>query len=159
MNTYKGIITKLEQYDIFVFGSNLKGFHGAGSAGYASFGVFGNKWRDFDYASKPNGWRGRWNVKGIGEGLQQGTEGWSYALPTVVKAGLKRSRNVKEIINSISKLYQCALNNSNWRFLVAYSVKPSLNGYTPIEMAHMFLIAGKIPNNIYFNEDFSKLIT
>jgi len=33
---YTGKITKLEPNQVFVFGSNLQGFHGAGAAGYVN---------------------------------------------------------------------------------------------------------------------------
>ncbi len=52
MLTYAGPIVSIAKHKIFVFGSNLQGFHGAGAAGYASFGVFGNRWRDFQYAQR-----------------------------------------------------------------------------------------------------------
>ncbi len=71
MKTYKGLITKLESNEVFVFGSNLRGFHGAGAAGYASFGVPGNSWRKFNYDKKPHNWEGKWNRKGCSEGLQK----------------------------------------------------------------------------------------
>jgi hypothetical protein len=60
-----------------------RGFHGSGAAGFASFGESGNVWRKYDYDKKPVGWKGQWNVKGVAEGLQAGTKGRSYALPTV----------------------------------------------------------------------------
>ena len=111
MQTYSGLITTLGPRDIFVFGSNLNGFHGAGSAGFATFGVHGNHWRDFDYASKPNGWRGLWTVKGHAEGLQHGTHGWSYALPTVTRPGARRSRSIIQISDSVKQLYTLAMRN------------------------------------------------
>lgn len=40
-----GYIEKLKPDQVFVFGSNAAGFHGAGSAGYAMLHVYGNKWR------------------------------------------------------------------------------------------------------------------
>lgn len=44
---YYGNIVKLQENDVFVMGTNEKGFHGAGAAGYASFGISGNVWRKF----------------------------------------------------------------------------------------------------------------
>ena len=158
MQTYSGVINKLGPRDIFVFGSNLSGFHGAGSAGFASFGVAGNRWREFGYAQKPDGWRGLWNVKGQGEGLQHGTVGWSYALPTVVRAGAKRSRTPEQIVASIAEFYTVAARNPNWRFLVAQSVRAGLNGYSGQEMASFFRKAGPIPDNVAFEHAFAALI-
>ena len=161
MRVYKGIIKNLTIDGIFVFGSNLQGFHGAGSAGYASFGVPGNQWRKFEYNKKPNGWKGRWNVKGIGEGLQEGKNGWSYALPTVTKAGAKRSLSKEQITFNIKNFYKCCLDNSKFKFLVAYSGlnpdKVSFNGYSAREMSEMFK-QQYIPDNAIFEYNFGKLI-
>jgi hypothetical protein len=157
LKTYKGHITKLEHNQVFVFGSNLSGFHGAGSAGFASFGVAGNHWREFDYDKKPNGWRGKWNVKGVAEGFQKGTEGSSYAIPTVTKAGVKRSRSPEDIQESIRKFYVFALQWPTLEFYVAQENKMGLNGYTPEEMAKMWGWI-KIPDNVYFEEGFAILI-
>ncbi len=157
MRTYKGNIEKLEKFEVFVFGSNPQGFSGAGSAGYASFGVTGNRWREFEYDKKPHGWRGRWNIKGCGEGFQMGTEGWSYALPTVAKAGEKKSRTPEEIKTSIKSLYAFAVSKPEWKFFVAQGAEKGLNGYEPKEMAAMFKCM-KIPENMYFQEEFAKLL-
>ena len=152
MKTYSGIIEKLKKDEIFVFGSNLSGFHGAGSAGYASFGVVGNRWREFGYDKKPDGWQGLWNVKGVGVGLQKGREGWSYALPTVAKAGLKRSLSVSGIKINIDNLYATAVYNKDFWFLMAFGGS-SLNGYSSNELASMFG-SFLIPENIVFEAKF-----
>ena len=156
MKTHNGNITQLEPNQVFVFGSNLSGFHGAGAAGFASFGEFGNVWRKYDYANKPVGWRGRWNIKGQGEGYQVGTLGASYALPTVTKAGKKRSRTIAEIKRSVEVFYYWARHNPELEFLVAYSLKTNLNGYSPDEMAYVFAV--DIPDKVIFETEFSKLI-
>lgn len=159
MKTYSGYITKLKDNQVFVFGSNLSGFHGAGSAGFASFGVTGNKWRDFDYGNLPNGWKGKWNVKGVGIGIQYGTEGKSYALPTVTKAGQGKSLTHEEIKSNISDLYNFAKKNPELEFLIAYRNDGSqlLNGYSCEEMADMFS-SFIIPINIIFEDEFVKLM-
>jgi hypothetical protein len=161
MKYYEEYITKLKEDEVFVFGSNKDfGFHGAGSAGFASFGVSGNRWREFDYANKPNGWKGKWNVKGIGEGFQEGTEGKSYAIPTVTRAGAKRSRTQTEIMFSIRKFYKFAYDHPEWNFYVAQDAKGGLNGYSGEEMANMFgnIAVGDIPENIYFYKPFYDLV-
>lgn len=159
MRTYKGYITDLKDNQVFVFGSNLDGFHGGGAAGFASFGVTGNKWRNFDYSSKPKGWKGKWNVKGVGEGFQEGEEGKSYALPTVTKAGYKNSLNESQIRSNIEKLYAFAKNNPDLDFLIAYCNDGSklLNGYDIEDMANLFAFE-EIPENIVFEERFAKLV-
>jgi hypothetical protein len=154
--TYKGHVTKLEPHQVFVFGSNIMGFHGAGAAGYASFGVPGNRWREFEYDKKPDGWKGKWNVKGRGSGMQEGTEGKSYALPTVRQAGWKRSLSLGEIRVQIAALYDYAFQHPEYDFLVAQENKMGLNGYTPEEMASIYR-EGR-PSNVLFEEEFAKLL-
>jgi hypothetical protein len=158
MKTYKGYVTELKDNQVFVFGSNLDGFHGGGAAGFASFGS-GVNWRSADYYNKPKGWKGKWNVKGVGEGYQEGEEGKSYALPTVVHAGQKRSLNDLEIRLNIEKLYDFAKKNPELEFMVAYCHDGSrlLNGYDIEEMANLFAF-NEIPDNIVFEEKFSELI-
>jgi len=157
--TYSGLIDHLDTHQVFVFGSNPGGFHGAGSAGFASFGVVGNQWRRFDYHKKPWGWKGKWNIKGCGEGLQEGTDGKSYALPTVTRAGAKRSFSPDMIKASIRRLYDCATEHPEWDFLIAYTGegRKLLNGYSLEEMADFFAVFD-IPENIVFEEVFSKLV-
>ena len=156
MFTYRGLITILNSDEVFVFGSNLQGFHGAGAAGFATFGVPGNQWRKLGYNEKPVGWKGNWNVKGIGEGLQKGNFGVSYALPTVKIPGKPLSKS--RIKENILKLYRCAKDNPMLKFLVAYSSEgKNLNGYTCIEIADMFN-QPPIPENIYFEEGFAKFM-
>jgi len=158
MLTHASPIEHLSQREIFVFGSNLRGFHGAGAAGFASFGVHGNRWREFGYAQRPDGWAGRWNVKGRGEGLQRGTHGWSYALPTVTSPGARRSIPASTITQSIRTLYTVARRNPSWVFVVAQGTSGGLNGYHAVELAAMFTSAGDIPCNVSFDRDFAKLL-
>lgn len=155
--TYVGHIINLPQDGVFVFGSNLDGFHGAGSAGFASFGVAGNHWREYGYDKKPRGWKGRWNVKGVAEGYQEGLQGASYAIPTVTRAGAKRSRTPEEIRESIREFYAFARANPEIDFFVAQENKIGLNGYYPMEMAEMFSCEA-IPDNVIFEDGFSKLL-
>jgi hypothetical protein len=161
LNTYNLPIKDLKRNQVYVFTSNLQGFHGAGSAGYASFGVLGNHWREYGYADKPIGWKGKWNVKGCHQGLQQGEEGWSYALPTVTRPGAKKSLTLDQIYNYIVELYETAKVNPEWEFLLPFSGKSldktMLNGYTLKDFKKM-IISLKTPINILFEENFYKLI-
>lgn len=157
INTYQSPKTTLAEDEVFVFGSNRDGgFHGSGSAGFASFGEFGNVWRKHDYASKPNGWKGKWNVKGISEGPMLGTEGKSYAIPTVTRAGAKRSIPLETIKESIQTFYSFAKSRPHLKFFVAQENKTGLNGYSPQEMASIY--SGEIPENVYFDEGFASLL-
>ena len=136
--TYSGKLTSLQPNQIFVFGSNPEGRHGAGAAKYAkdNFGA----------------------VYGQGEGLQ----GQSYALPTkdlrIKTNNSLRSISPEVITNNIKKLYEVARQNPTKEFLVSDYSKSNLNGYTGQEMADMFNAAAPIPSNIVFNEDFDKLV-
>jgi hypothetical protein len=158
--TYGKMITELGPHQVFVFGSNYQGFHGGGAAGFASFGKTGNVWREEGYGERHNGWRGLWNIKGIFEGLQEGSEGRSYAIPTIVRPGLKRSLNKDQIIDGIKKMYNTAIQHPEWEFLVAGSDTGGdpLNGYTHIEMIAMYVDAGPIPDNVIFSDSYQRLI-
>ncbi len=49
MQFYTAPKLELSEDEVFVFGANLQGFHGAGAAGYATFHEFGNLWRKYNY--------------------------------------------------------------------------------------------------------------
>lgn len=166
-NSYEGDVTP-DANTIFVFGSNLKGIHGAGAARTAK-NSFGAK-------------------DGVGEGLT----GDAYALPTkdldkTVKTrwyrpGPKEEREIKEwykdhdyseilnhplnsersispqqIIESIKKLYDTARKNPDKQFKVSnYQLgQISLNGYIGEEMREMFIKAGEIPSNVLFSKSWT----
>jgi hypothetical protein len=155
INTYKSPKLTLAEDEVFVFGANSFGWHGAGSAGFASFGELGNVWRKYDYNNLWNGWKGKWNEKGK-LGPQVGTEGKSYAIPTVTRAGAKRSIPLSDIKNSIEKFYEFAKSRPHLKFFVAQGVEGNLNGYSAQEMASIY--SGEIPENVYFDEGFAKLL-
>jgi len=147
--TYSGLITKLNRNQIFVFGSNPSGLHGMGTARIAFF-KYGAKWN-------------------IGSGLC----GNSYALITknlvpnfydeisnitYKKVGF-RSVSKLQIIDNIKKFYKKAREMKNHEFLVAYTAEgQNLSGYTSEELAEMFYKAKPIPNNVIFEDKFTKLI-
>lgn len=134
-------ITKLEENEIFVFGSNPEGRHGRGAAKAAL--SFGAKY-------------------GVGRGLC----GKSYALVTKnlkpnyyekstgIKYGRYGNRSVPKsfIKDNILELYECANNNINNDFLIPYkSSDNNLNGYSFYEIKDMFL-SFDVPENIIFHE-------
>lgn len=135
MKTYSGYITKLEPNQIFVFGSNVDGWHGAGTAKIAleKFGA----------------------VYGKGYGLN----GQSYGLVTVdLKKRCAPSRTKEQIKKEIGILYQFAKIKSEKEFLIAYTAfGTNLNGYSAQEMAEMFS-SFEIPGNIVFEDEFSRLL-
>lgn len=149
MKSYKGNITP-EEGTIFVFGSNPEGRHGAGSAKVA-LTQFGAQY-------------------GNGEGLQ----GSAYALPTTelrynkqvnsqddrVTSYSRQSLPFDTIVASIKKLYECARQNPDKKFKIAYRSQPdevTLCGYAGKDLMKMFVAAtdytGKYPDNIYFSEE------
>jgi hypothetical protein len=157
MKSYSKYITELKDDEVWVFGSNHQGFHGAGAAAWASFGQSGNVWRNYDYHLKPNGWKGLYNVKGCSEGIQEGRVGKSYAIPTVTKAGAKRSIPKKKIEENIKKFYKFAENNPQWKFYVAQNAEKGYNGYEVDEMVKMWSVEHP-PDNVYFYEPFYILL-
>lgn len=146
--TYKGLITELKENQIFVFGSNPEGRHGKGAAKIA-----------LNYGAK----------YGQGRGLQ----GNAYGLVTKnlrpgyyeKETGIKYNRygpkslSITQIIKNMKDLYELAITKKETEFMVVYtSSGRNLNGYTASDMANMFRDAGPIPDNIVFEEIFSKLV-
>ena len=101
----------LKDNEIFVFGSNLAGRHGAGAAKLAAekFGA----------------------EMGIGEGLT----GQCYAFPTKDKN--IQTLPLSSIINSAEKLFEVVKNNSDKKFIIT-AVGCGLAGYTANEIAPIF---------------------
>lgn len=135
MKTYKGFIKSLPDNGIFVFGANPQGRHGKGAAATAKM-FFGAKY-------------------GQGKGLM----GKSYG---IVTKDLRKSKHPsissKEIKGQIKELYTFAIANPQLDFYIIYSGKgTNLNGYSNEAMGRMFSCAD-IPNNIVFEEEFSKLL-
>jgi hypothetical protein len=114
-------IKTLSENEVFVFGSNLAGVHGAGAAEYAlrHFGA----------------------VLGVGEGLM----GQSYALPTK-RANIYQVCSLGEIFESLLRLRDTAKENSN---LVFYLTRIG-QGYAKLNEADIIPLIKKaeLPNNI-----------
>lgn len=147
-------IKELKDNQIFVFGSNPQGRHGAGAAKAAM--SFGAKY-------------------GIGRGLQ----GQTYALITKnLDAGYKEkstgivydkdgynSVSPEQIAKNVDELYECAKQNADKLFIVVYknetwpngSSKKSLNGYTGEAIFDIFAKNKEVPNNIIFHDSFKPL--
>ena len=138
---YSGNIVP-ENGTIFVFGSNPEGRHGAGSAAVA-VRLFGAKY-------------------GVGEGLQ----GDAYALPTTELRwnlhGKNHSMDEYVIIENIKRMYECARNNPDKNFKVAYRNQPNevtLCGYSGRELMNLFkTAAGKegYPDNVWFSTEWAE---
>ena len=135
MRTYKGLIKSLPMNGVYVFGSNTEGRHGLGSAKIAvlKFGAI--------------------------YGQAKGRQGRSYAIITKDLTKKKHPSISQEYIKSqILELYEYAIDREELDFYIVYQGKgTNLNSYTPQEMANMFSHT-EIPNNIIFEEEFSKLL-
>lgn len=104
-------INHLEDNEIFVFGSNESGIHGAGAARLA-FEQFGAVWK-------------------IGVGHQ----GKTYAIPT--KDYVIKTLDLEEINDYVKEFLIYADQNPDFTFLVT-EIGCGLAGYTPKDIAPMF---------------------
>lgn len=118
MNITPEFITALEPNQIFVFGSNERGVHGAGAAKMAV------KWGA---------------VYGIGEGLK----GQTYAIPT--KDENIETLNLEDINNYIVNFVKFAKEHSHLNFLVT-EIGCGLAGLSPNQIAPMFKEVSSLSN-------------
>ena len=139
------LITDLLPNQIFVFGSNPEGRHGAGAAKHAlQFGA----------------------TYGKGRGLS----GSTYALVTknLTSGYLEPSTGIKYqriggvskrlLSNNIKELYECAKINIDKQFLVPYKVGGrNLNGFFTEDLITLFK-RHEIPDNIVLHESVKHLI-
>jgi hypothetical protein len=109
--------------EIFVFGSNLGGIHGAGAVSRAA--------RDF----------------GAQYGIGQGMTGNSYAIPT--KNGRIKTLPIKNIVGWINKFLEFAYESPKMEFFVT-RIGCGLAAYTDKEIAPYFFEA---PRNCSFAEE------
>lgn len=112
-------IDTLKEHEIFVFGSNLAGIHGAGAAMLA-YSYFGAVW-------------------GSGEGLM----GKSYAIPT--KDRHIMTRPLCDIEKSVSTFICFAKEHPKLHFLVT-QVGCGLAGYSSFDIAPLFKNAPALVN-------------
>ena len=115
-------ITELGPNEVFTFGSNTAGIHGAGAARRAHL-VFGA-------------------VYGLGEGLM----GKSYALPTLDDSLQRRTQD--ELTGSIHKFYDCCDHNLHLTFLLT-KVGCGLAGYDEPYIISLFHGQVRPPNIIW----------
>lgn len=137
-------ISELKENEVFVFGSNATGFHGAGAAGVAMRGTAQNTWRqDNQFLQALNSpvdsplKKGKWAVLGQARGFQQGHSGKSYAIETIKRPGQKRSTSLPEILTQLLELNSFAQANPNLKFLVT-KIGCSLAGYSVAEISALF---------------------
>ena len=129
-------ITVLDNNQIFVFGSNLSGFHGAGAAKTAL----------------------RWGaVMGLSDGLQ----GQTYAIPTKDKT-ITRTLTIDEIKPYVDEFILFAKNNNKFGddedliFLVT-EIGCGLANHKPEDIAPLFRDAMTV-ENIYLPKRFWKVL-
>lgn len=138
--TYIGMIEKLEPNQIFVFGSNTEGRHGAGAALWARVNAGA-------VYNQPYGFHGT----------------ACYSIVTKdLTMNVHPSVSEEHIVNQIKWLYAIARTMPYKEFIIAYSgMRPNLNGYTNMQMAKMFHDAAdssEIPDNIIFEKKFWELV-
>jgi hypothetical protein len=121
-------IIDLNPNEIFVFGSNLSGIHGAGAAKLAH-DKFGAVW-----------------LHG------EGHEGKSYAIPTK-DYGIK-TLPIDKIEKYVNDFLQYAKRNPDFNFLVT-EIGCGLAGYHPEEIAPLFKNA---PNNVFLPKKFVEIL-
>lgn len=139
------LITSLGENQIFVFGSNPEGRHGAGSAKQAlQFGA----------------------TYGKGRGLS----GSTYALVTknLTRGYTEQSTGIKYreyggvsyslLTYNIKELYDCAEHHHDKQFLIPYKIgDTNLNGYST-EVLTVLFKKHKIPSNVVFHESVRGLL-
>jgi len=118
----------MTRQSIFVFGSNLQGRHGAGSA-LAALEEHGA-------------------ILGQGEGLQ----GNSYAIPT--KNKYMRVMSLDKIETYVVEFRQFAIDHPEMEFNVV-AIGCGFAGYTPEDMAPMFT---DMPENVKLPPEFVKVL-
>ena len=121
-------IIDLNPNEIFVFGSNLAGIHGAGAAKLA-FDKFGAVW-----------------------GIGVGHEGKSYAIPT--KDHNIKTMYLDVIYDYVKEFLKYAEDNSDFKFLVT-EIGCGLAGYHPRDIAPMFRFQ---PSNVFLPKRFVEIL-
>ena len=124
-------IKELLPNQIFVFGSNLAGIHGAGAARLAMY-----KWRAEMY-----------NCCGI--------QGQTYAIPTKDKH--INTLPIGEIKKYVDVFIDFAKNNNMYDYLVT-EIGCGLAGYLPKDIAPLFKDALEL-SNVYLPESFVNILT
>ena len=103
---------------------------------------------------------GKWAVFGVARGFQQGREGMSYAIETIVRPGIKRSTPLSLIQKQLVDLLAFAQNHLDLNFLMT-AVGTKMAGYTDNEMAACWKAAcaihvekhGTMPKNLVVPDD------
>lgn len=124
-------IQNLEPNEIFVFGSNESGIHGAGAAKLA-LDKFGAQFRN-----------------------PEGLQGQSYAIPTKNRT-VMMTLEIEEIKPYVDKFIKFSQENPQLKFLVT-EIGCGLAGHTPESIAPLFKEA-KAVKNIYLPKRFLDIL-
>jgi hypothetical protein len=122
-------ITSLKEDEVFVFGSNLRGVHGAGAAKTAL----------------------QWGAQ---YGNPRGLQGKTYAIPTKDRA--LNTLPIREIARYVSAFMIFASRFPEKKFLVT-AVGCGLAGYTPEDIAPLFRWCVDL-ENVWLPESFWKIL-
>jgi hypothetical protein len=148
INYFDGLINRLEDDEIFVFGSNTEGIHGAGAAKKAlDFGAIVRK--------------------------AEGISGQTYAIPTVIAVEVPEVRNKyfkdsrvyyvnrplrgdqkmdKALIQKhIEKFFNYARENSGFKFLFT-DIGTGFAGFTYREIVEILPSSKDIPENVFLSK-------
>jgi len=121
-------IDSLEENEIFVFGSNLSGIHGAGAAKQAM------------------GWGAVW-------GQSEGLQGKTYAIPTKDK-NVYTTLPLPQINSYVKNFIEFARKNPHLKFLVT-EIGCGLAGYVPAQIAPLFIESVDL-ENVFLPQSFLK---
>lgn len=151
MNFYEGLIKSLKENEIFVFGSNPEGKHGAGTAKIA-------KERYGAVYGKGRGLQGN-SYALITKNLTPGyTEQISPRKKIIYETSGNKSVSKEQIKDNIKEFYKLARKEKEKFFYVAYQNDgKNLNGYTSEEMFDLFTQGFNIPKNVYFSKTFEDM--
>lgn len=150
----------LKSHQVFIFGSNSTGFHGAGAAGLACRGDAANTWRADPWFLKAMKSKegsedriGRWAVYGVARGYQVGKEGASYAIETIKKPGQLCSTSLEEIKEQLIELAKFAIDHPEFEFIMS-PIGTGYAGWKPEQMKVIWKDVTKfLPKNILYDSD------
>jgi len=123
-------IVDLRENEVFVFGSNLSGIHGAGAAHTAL----------------------RWGAE-YGNGI--GMQGMTYAIPTK-DSSVRNTLSILDISMYVDDFIAFAMDHPEYTFLVT-EIGCGLAGLTPEQVAPLFYVATHV-QNIFLPERFWNLL-
>lgn len=126
------LIKELDDNEVFVFGSNLAGIHGKGAARTAA------------------------KLFGAERGVAEGPTGRCYAIPVKDKA-IRHALSLPVIEESVQRFIGYAEHRADLQFLVV-QIGCGLAGYKPADIAPLFSLYKRIPENVWMPIEFWNII-